>query len=610
MRSLTRGRIASAVHYLFVIGVVCAICGSVRVLLAQSPTSSTAVQAPSGRAQFEARAELVLVDVSVTSNDSRPVTDLSAADFDLEVNGQPRPIVAIQYISTLTEAPDTPPAADAPSSNDAPTSGRLMLFVVDDGHIRVGSAQAVVRTSEMLLEQLAPGDLVGVARLPTGVGSVEFTTDRQRVLNALRRPAGTASATLVSQQVQISEAFALETGDTDTWARAISRECAGLAEIEPRDLRRRTGGRGANRHHRSQREGSADAALPRSVVHPAGPAEYAGQRHHAVRRPLPRTRARQHGGRLAARGRSPGDAPRRAAHAVDDGRCVAGQCARHELLVRRLLDARWPRAAGEPDAWAPASGFRRHRRGRLRAPQPRALRLLPGGLRADRGRSHRATAAHQGAGAAPRPRRARATDLRAQPRDSGDDGDQRGQGARARGGDQGPPRLATARSGHADARDHLQRRRGARRPSPGPRRRRDRRAFARTHGVADRHSRHGQGRQAEGRQGRPHDSLPATPRQASPRLLQTTLLLEPGEYTLAPGRSRRRRSDGQRAPYDSRRPDPDRRPARGVGPPHRGRTDAARTPRASCPLRSSIPRWRPSSSRWSDRATGSSRTRQ
>ncbi|HVG86337.1 MAG TPA: VWA domain-containing protein [Vicinamibacterales bacterium] len=231
MRSLTRGRIASAAHYLFAIGVVCAICGSVRVLFAQSPTSSTAVQAPAGRAQFEARAELVLVDVSVTTNDSRPVTDLSAADFDLEVNGQPRPIVAIQYISTLTEAPDTPPAADAPSSNDAPTSGRLMLFVVDDGHIRVGSAQAVVRTSEMLLEQLAPGDLVGVARLPTGVGSVEFTTDRQRVLNALRRPAGTASATLVSQQVQISEAFALETGDTDTWARAVSRECAGLTDM-------------------------------------------------------------------------------------------------------------------------------------------------------------------------------------------------------------------------------------------------------------------------------------------------------------------------------------------------------------------------------------------
>ena len=105
-----------------------------------------------------------------------------------------------------------------------------MLFVVDDGHIRVGGSQAIVRTSEMLLEQLAPGDLVGVARLPIGIGSVEFTTDRQRVRDALRRPAGT-SGVFAAQQMQISEAYALETGDFDTWQRAVARECAGLTDI-------------------------------------------------------------------------------------------------------------------------------------------------------------------------------------------------------------------------------------------------------------------------------------------------------------------------------------------------------------------------------------------
>jgi len=171
------------------------------------------------------------VDVSVTDGDSRPITDLSVADFDLQVNGQARPIASAQYISTL---PDTPPALVAngePSSNDAPTSGRLMLFVVDDGHIRVGGSQAIIRTGEMLLDQLSPGDLVGVARLPFGVGSVEFTADRRRVREALRRPAGTPASPGGMAQVQISEAYALETYDMDTWQRAVQRECSGLTDV-------------------------------------------------------------------------------------------------------------------------------------------------------------------------------------------------------------------------------------------------------------------------------------------------------------------------------------------------------------------------------------------
>ena len=227
--------------------VVCAVTAVVTALAqgpvraqsaaARSPAPATApatagpqTPAPS-TAQFGVKTELVLVDASITDNDSRPMTDLTVADFDLQVNGQSRPIASAQFVSTLPDPAIVPPAAGEPTSNDAPTSGRLMLFVVDDGHIRAGGAQAIVRTSEMLLQQLAPGDMVGVARLPTGVGSVEFTADRRRVLEALRRPAGTSTGPGSSAQVQISEAFGLENGDSDTWLRAVERECAGQTEM-------------------------------------------------------------------------------------------------------------------------------------------------------------------------------------------------------------------------------------------------------------------------------------------------------------------------------------------------------------------------------------------
>jgi len=207
-----------------------AVCLTWGVVWGSSASAQSPPQSPSA-VQFGVKTELVLVDVSVIDAESRPVTDLTVADFDLRVNGQSRPISSAQYISTAPEAPDAPSRADTPSSNDAPTSGRLMLFVVDDGHIRVGGAQGVIRAAEMLLDQLAPGDLVGVARVPTGVGSVEFTADRRRVLDALRRPAGSSTGSGGSSQVQISEAFALETSDLDTWQRAVQRECAGLTDM-------------------------------------------------------------------------------------------------------------------------------------------------------------------------------------------------------------------------------------------------------------------------------------------------------------------------------------------------------------------------------------------
>lgn len=206
---------------------ICVICGSASgsSVSAQSPS-----QSPSGL-QFGVKTELVLVDVSVTDGDSRPVSDLSVADFDLQVNGQSRPIASAQYISTVADARGPASMAGTPTSNDATTSGRLMLFVVDDGHIRVGGSQGIIRAGEMLLDQLAPGDLVGVARLPTGVGSVEFTADRRRVLEALRRPAGTPAGSAGSGQVPISEAYALDINDMDTWQRAVQRECSGLTDL-------------------------------------------------------------------------------------------------------------------------------------------------------------------------------------------------------------------------------------------------------------------------------------------------------------------------------------------------------------------------------------------
>ena len=50
--------------------------------------------------KFETSAEVVLVDVTVVSDNGEPVTGLTASDFKLLVNGQPRQVHTVQFISS------------------------------------------------------------------------------------------------------------------------------------------------------------------------------------------------------------------------------------------------------------------------------------------------------------------------------------------------------------------------------------------------------------------------------------------------------------------------------------------------------------------------------
>jgi VWFA-related protein len=221
----------------------------------QTPAPQTPAPQTPPRPVFETQTEIVLVDVNVVDRDANPVPTLTAADFSLEVNGQPRPIQSVQFISTVpTNTTPSTPRESAASSNETATTGRLLLFVVDESNLRVGSSRSVLRTAQQLFDRLAPGDMVGLARLPTGVGNVEFTTDRKRVNDALVRITGTVNNRVGMSKVNISEAWALENNDMSTWEQAIERECssetgpareacAGVVESDARALLSETSSR-------------------------------------------------------------------------------------------------------------------------------------------------------------------------------------------------------------------------------------------------------------------------------------------------------------------------------------------------------------------------------
>ncbi len=129
----------------------------------------------SPRPSFETKAEIVLVDVNVVDRDAKPVPTLTAADFELEVNGQPRTIDSVQFISTTpTNTTAATPRETAYTSNETATTGRLLLFVVDEGSLRVGANRTVLRTRAIAVRSAG-------ARRPGRPGPAAERRRRRRV---------------------------------------------------------------------------------------------------------------------------------------------------------------------------------------------------------------------------------------------------------------------------------------------------------------------------------------------------------------------------------------------------------------------------------------------
>lgn len=190
-----------------------------------SPPPAGQTGSPREQPRFETSAELVLVDVTVVSNTGEPVAGLEAGDFKLTVNGQVRPVNTVQYVTSRgAKVPESTPRLAGSSSNDGPTTGRLLLFVIDENYLRVGAGRAVLRAAERVMSTLAEGDLVGLARLPSGRGSVNFTTDRARIRRALSGVIG-SQPPRSTENVRLSEAHAFDSRDATVWDQVIEREC-------------------------------------------------------------------------------------------------------------------------------------------------------------------------------------------------------------------------------------------------------------------------------------------------------------------------------------------------------------------------------------------------
>jgi VWFA-related protein len=178
--------------------------------------------------QLETRAELILIDATVVDRQGQPIGDLTSDDFVVSIDGQPRPIASIQFVKSAARAAALTPKASHYSTNEGESDGRRIMIVVDENSIPPGGARAVLMSIERLLKDLSPADRVAFIRLPQFENSIDFTTDRERVFEAVKKTTGKARR-LGFGRVTLAESVAFDKRDGFQWQRALTRICSAAA---------------------------------------------------------------------------------------------------------------------------------------------------------------------------------------------------------------------------------------------------------------------------------------------------------------------------------------------------------------------------------------------
>ncbi len=144
---------------------------------------------------FRTRVDAVTVDVNATDSQGRPVSDLTAVDFEVKENGKIQSINSFRRF-TIDESPiDVTPSPitslDTQEREAARDDVRLIAIFLDDYHTRLGNAMAIREQLATFISRLDPRDMVAVMYPLTPSTLLTFSRDHQgtaRTGTKVRRP--------------------------------------------------------------------------------------------------------------------------------------------------------------------------------------------------------------------------------------------------------------------------------------------------------------------------------------------------------------------------------------------------------------------------------------
>ncbi len=145
---------------------------------------------------FRTRVDTILVDVSVTDKQGRPVMDLKPEDFEIREAGKPQTIDSFKlFIAEDPENSTSIATRNITSLQDQQSEGanpenRLIMIFLDDYHTRVGNSLQVRENLAMWVRQLSPRDLVVVLYPLTPVAAATFSRNHDGTADAILKFTG------------------------------------------------------------------------------------------------------------------------------------------------------------------------------------------------------------------------------------------------------------------------------------------------------------------------------------------------------------------------------------------------------------------------------------
>jgi VWFA-related protein len=202
-----------------------ALVTTIAAWLAQDPS-----QPPQPPQTFKSSVDLVPVDVNVVDRNGRPISDLTAQDFSLKVDGKARRVVSAQFIGVTRGVERTPKEPALYSSNPPSSGARLIMLVVDQGNIGSSRGKYAIDAAARFIDRLTPDDRIGLVTIPGAGPQIDFTANHALVETALKSVVGTSDdGEHQNSQIGLTEAIALERGNRQVIQEILDRECTGLA---------------------------------------------------------------------------------------------------------------------------------------------------------------------------------------------------------------------------------------------------------------------------------------------------------------------------------------------------------------------------------------------
>ena len=198
---ITHRTIRSITMFLFAAGVWAAQAGGPAARAGQDPPPQDPPIVDPQLPVFRGGVDSISVDVRVTERSGKPITDLTAADFEIREAGRLQAITTFKLIQIDDGYDDPSLRRDVTTLADqeretAREDNRLLAIFLDDYHVRDMNA---VRIREQLAEfvrGLGPRDLVALAT----------PTSSMRALTFSRRHEQTAAAILNFKRTQVRRA--------------------------------------------------------------------------------------------------------------------------------------------------------------------------------------------------------------------------------------------------------------------------------------------------------------------------------------------------------------------------------------------------------------------